>query len=88
VVVSLADALTMLRRERLGGPASSWARASDGQAEGAPSLESQLGAHRGDEPAGSEPLISLIPDGHPGATGTLHGSLARERGQRRRGLGS
>jgi hypothetical protein len=93
VTVSLADALTMLRRERLGGPAPSWLPGSDGtwpardgRSDGEPGLGPRLRSDLDDEPVGGEPLISLFPDGHPDATAT-HGSLARQRGQRkRRGL--
>lgn len=76
VVVSLADALTMLRRERVEGAAPSWLPGSDGTWPAR------------DEPVDSQPLVSLFPDGHPDATAT-HGAHARQRGQRRRrGLGS
>jgi hypothetical protein len=91
VVVSVADALAMFRRERLGGRASSWATGSDGpwptpyqQSEPgrglAPTLRSDL-----DDETGGEPLVSLFPDGAPAGQGPHAGQRGR---RKRRGASS
>jgi len=87
VVVSVADAVTTLRRERLGGAQLAgndepWS-AYNGRAEDLPALESEDWSEFDKEPAGNNRLISLFPDREPGATVRTPASPARQRPDRR-----
>jgi hypothetical protein len=86
VVVSVADALTTLRGERMGRAAPSrlagddelWS-AYNARAEGLPALEPEDWSETDKEPPGSDQLISLFPDRDPGETVPTHVSPARQR---------
>jgi hypothetical protein len=86
VVVSVADALTTLRRERMEQAApSGFARndepwsAYNGRADGLPPVEPEAWSELDKKPAGSDQLISLFPDRDPGETVPTHVSPARQR---------
>jgi capsular polysaccharide biosynthesis protein len=96
VVVSVADAVSTLRRERMGHPAPAGLAGNDGalppydgQARGLPALEDEdWSEFDEEESAGSDQLITLFPDREPGATGSTSTPPTRLRPYRRKQLGS
>lgn len=95
VVVSVADALTTLRMERMGRPASRvgaddepWP-AHDGRAEGLAALDPENWSEFDQEAADSDGLINLFPNSDPDEPVSAHRGHARRRphGRRRRGSG-
>jgi capsular polysaccharide biosynthesis protein len=92
VAVSVADALTTLRTERLGRPSPArpaahdepWP-AHDGRAEGLSALDPEEWSEFDEEPAGSDQLINLFPEADSEATVPTHSRPARQsRYQRKR----
>jgi capsular polysaccharide biosynthesis protein len=92
VVVSLADALTTLRRERLDRAAPSqlarsdelWP-ADDAPADGLSAIEPEEWSEFDEEPADSDQLINLFPDRDAGATVSAHRPSAGRRSRSSRG---
>jgi hypothetical protein len=86
IVISVADALATLRRERhgpvapagLGGNGEPWP-AYDNRVNGLSALEPADWSEYDEEPAGGEQLIDLFPDGEPGANGPTRRLPTRQR---------
>jgi hypothetical protein len=95
VVVSVADALTTVRMERIGpaapsGPAANGERwsARDDRGEDLSALDPEDWSEFDEQPADSDRLINLFPDSDPHATVSTHGPPAKQRTHRRKQRGS